>query len=108
VVPDADSEVRRITDRARFLGRPRSTRNPVAMEGGIALSGTVGSVLDPVFSLRQRIRVEPAASAVLALTTADPNGGPSNLPVSTPVAQYRSKSMIRQNAQRNASVVLLA
>jgi cyclic beta-1,2-glucan synthetase len=60
------------TDRARFLGRGRSTGNPAAMDSGVALSGTVGPVLDPVFSLRQRIRVEPGASTVLAFTTAAP------------------------------------
>jgi cyclic beta-1,2-glucan synthetase len=63
------------TDRARFLGRGRSTGNPAAMDGGVALSGTVGPVLDPVFSLRQRIRVEPGASTVLAFTTAAPEDG---------------------------------
>ena len=60
------------TDRARFLGRGRSAGDPAAMDGGAALSGTVGPVLDPVFSLRQRIRVQPGASAVLAFTTAAP------------------------------------
>jgi cyclic beta-1,2-glucan synthetase len=60
------------TDRARFLGRGRSTQNPAAMEPGVALSGTVGPVLDPVLSLRLRIRVEPRASTVLAFTTAAP------------------------------------
>ena len=32
----------------------------------------MGPVLDPVFSLRRRVRVEPGASAVLAFTTAAP------------------------------------
>jgi cyclic beta-1,2-glucan synthetase len=58
------------TDRARFLGRGRSTANPVVMDCGVALSGTAGPVLDPVFSLRQRIRVEPGMATVLAFTTA--------------------------------------
>ena len=58
------------TDRARFIGRGRSTANPAAMDCGVALSGTIGPVLDPVFSLRQRIRVEPGTAAVLAFTTA--------------------------------------
>ena len=60
------------TDRARFLGRGRSTGNPAALDSGMALSETVGPVLDPVFSLRQTIRVEPGASASLAFTTAAP------------------------------------
>lgn len=65
-------EIEYETDRARFLGRGRSTRNPAAIDDGRALSGTVGPVLDPVFSLRQKVRVEPRASAVLAFTTAAP------------------------------------
>jgi cyclic beta-1,2-glucan synthetase len=65
-------EVEYETDRSRFLGRGRSTKNPAAMDGDVALSRTVGPVLDPVFSLRQRIRVQPGASAVLAFTTAAP------------------------------------
>ena len=60
------------TDRARFLGRGRSTRNPAALDIGAVLSGTVGSVLDPVFSFGQRISVEPGASTALAFTTAAP------------------------------------
>jgi cellobiose phosphorylase len=69
---EAPGEVEYETDRARFLGRGRSAENPAAMDGGAALSGTVGPVLDPVFSLRQRIRVQPGASAVLAFTTSAP------------------------------------
>ena len=60
------------TDRARFLGRGRSVANPVALETTAPLSRTSGSVLDPIFSLRQRVRLAPRASAVVAFTTAVP------------------------------------
>ena len=56
------------TDRARFLGRGRDTDNPVALDGR-ALSGTTGIVLDPVLSLRQRIRLLPGASVRLCFAT---------------------------------------
>ena len=46
------------TDRARFLGRGRDTDGPAALDGR-ALSGTTGVVLDPIVSLRQRIRLVP-------------------------------------------------
>jgi cellobiose phosphorylase len=69
---EVPGEVEYETDRARFLGRGRSTRNPAVMDSDVALSRTVGPVLDPVFSLRQRIRVQPGASAILAFTTAAP------------------------------------
>ncbi|MGB9275227.1 MAG: hypothetical protein WCC08_08330, partial [Terrimicrobiaceae bacterium] len=58
------------TDRARFLGRGRSAARPAALDSGAVLSGTVGPVLDPILSLRRRIRVEPGTSAVLAFGTA--------------------------------------
>jgi cyclic beta-1,2-glucan synthetase len=57
------------TDRARFLGRGRSTRNPVALEHDGALSGTTGAVLDPIFALRSRVRLAPGQSASVAFTT---------------------------------------
>ena len=58
------------TDRARFLGRGRSPYDPAALDPDVTLSGTTGAVLDPVFSLRRRVRIEPGASAVVAFTTA--------------------------------------
>jgi len=57
------------TDRARFLGRGRSTRAPLALEADGPLSGTTGAVLDPVFALRTRLRLEPGQSASAAFTT---------------------------------------
>jgi cyclic beta-1,2-glucan synthetase len=58
------------TDRARFLGRGRTPADPAALEPGAVLSRTVGPVLDPVFSLRRRVRLEAGESAVVAFTTA--------------------------------------
>ena len=57
------------TDRARFVGRGRSTRDPVALEVDGALPGTTGAVLDPVFALRTRLRLEPRQAASVAFTT---------------------------------------
>ena len=45
------------TDRARFLGRGHHVRTAVSMIDGRPLSNTVGSVLDPVMSLRRTVRV---------------------------------------------------
>jgi cyclic beta-1,2-glucan synthetase len=56
------------TDRARFLGRGRDTDRPAALDGR-ALSGTTGVVLDPILSLRQRIRLVPGASVRLCFAT---------------------------------------
>lgn len=57
------------TDRARFIGRGRTTRDPLAMGTDGALSGTTGAVLDPIFSLRTRVRLARGQSASVAFTT---------------------------------------
>ncbi len=56
------------SDRARFLGRGRPTEDPIALDGR-ALSGTVGAVLDPVLSLRQRVRLPPGGFVRMAFAT---------------------------------------
>ncbi|HET9261209.1 MAG TPA: glucoamylase family protein [Acidimicrobiia bacterium] len=55
------------TDRARFLGRGNQIHRAAAAER--PLSNSVGRVLDPVFSLRRRVRIPPGASAHLDFTT---------------------------------------
>ena len=57
------------TDRARFIGRGRELSAALAMTGGGSLSGTVGTVLDPIFSLRRRMRIAPGATASVAFWT---------------------------------------
>jgi cyclic beta-1,2-glucan synthetase len=57
------------TDRARFLGRGREIRSPLAVMDGHRLSGTVGTVLDPVFALRYRIVVTAGTTARIAFWT---------------------------------------
>ena len=56
------------TDRMRFLGRGRGPDNPQAMDGR-ALSGTTGAVLDPILSLRTRLRLAPGGFARVSFTT---------------------------------------
>jgi cyclic beta-1,2-glucan synthetase len=53
------------TDRARFLGRGRDVRSAVSIVDARPLSDTAGTVLDPVVSLRRRLRVAPGATARL-------------------------------------------
>jgi cyclic beta-1,2-glucan synthetase len=60
--------IERETSRARFLGRGRSPEAPQALDGR-ALSGTTGAVLDPIFSLRTRLRLPPGGRARLSFAT---------------------------------------
>ena len=57
------------SDRARFIGRGRTVRSPAAVFDGHPLSNTVGPVLDPVLSLRVRVRLAPGATAHTVFST---------------------------------------
>jgi cyclic beta-1,2-glucan synthetase len=57
------------TDRSKFLGRAREVRNAISILDGRALSNTVGSVLDPIISLRRTVRIPPASTAHLNFST---------------------------------------
>jgi len=58
------------TDRMRFLGRGNTVKEPQSMERGRALTNTVGSVLDPVMSLRVTVQIDPGKTAVVSFVTA--------------------------------------
>lgn len=67
---DANAEMSEYeTDRARFVGRNRTAANPIALTDAAPLSGTTGAVLDPVFSVRCKIRVEPYSRQTVAVMT---------------------------------------
>ena len=66
---DSDGGLQFETDRARFVGRGRQIRTAIAAEDDRPLSGTAGTVLDPIFSLRRRMRLAPGATARVAFWT---------------------------------------
>ena len=51
------------------MGRDRELRSAIAVTGTCRLSGTVGTVLDPIFSLRRRVQVAPGATVRVAFWT---------------------------------------
>lgn len=57
------------SDRARFLGRGRTIMTASAVQDGGPLSNTTGTVLDPIFSLRQQVRIAPGGVARVAFWT---------------------------------------
>jgi cyclic beta-1,2-glucan synthetase len=65
----AGEEIQFETDRARFLGRGNSVRTPISLISGRPLSNTVGTVLDPIFSIRRRVRVPPGATVHVSFWT---------------------------------------
>jgi cyclic beta-1,2-glucan synthetase len=60
-----DREISYETDRQRFIGRGNTVADPLAMNAERSLSGSQGSVLDPVVAIRRRIILEPDASATV-------------------------------------------
>ncbi len=58
------------TDRMAFLGRGGTPAAPRAMMAGQLLGNTAGAVLDPIFSLRQKVRVAPGAKVQVSFVTA--------------------------------------
>ncbi len=75
-------------DRARFLGRGRSPEDPQALDGR-SLSGTTGALLDPIVSLRQRLRLGPGGFIRLAFAT---GMGPSREAAVALAQKYRDPS----------------
>src|SRR6185436_11307428 len=66
VVRGADSEgVSFETDRARFVGRGNGPDFPAALRDLAPLSGSQGSVLDPIVAIRHRITLEPEKSVTI-------------------------------------------
>jgi cyclic beta-1,2-glucan synthetase len=57
------------TDRMRFIGRSHSVKDPLAMTVPGALSGTQGSVLDPVAAIRHRISIEAGATVTIDMVS---------------------------------------
>lgn len=66
---DTVGEMQYETSRDTFIGRGRSLFNATALAEGQRLTGTVGSVLDPILALRYCLRVTPGSSARIAFWT---------------------------------------
>ncbi len=57
------------TDRMQFLGRGRGVSNPDAIVRDRPLSNTTGNVLDPIFSIRAKVKLLPGKSARISFVT---------------------------------------
>lgn len=89
------------TDRARFLGRGNQVHRAAAVDR--PLSNSVGRVLDPIFSLRRKVRIQPGATAHLDFTTVVARTRPEALDLidkfSDPAAFERSLTLAWTQAQ---------
>jgi cyclic beta-1,2-glucan synthetase len=87
------------SDRARFLGRHRTPRNPLALETD--LSNTTGATLDPVMALRRVITLRPRESLSLAVITL---AAPSRAAALTLAQRYQTWATIDRAFLRARSI----
>ncbi len=55
---ESEGEITYETSRVNFIGRNRDLKNPRSMDNDKALDNTIGTVLDPILSMRVRVRIE--------------------------------------------------
>ncbi len=82
------------TDRAAFIGRGRSLRQPL-----LAMRGTVGNVLDPLFALRTEVELAPGESRELGFVL---GLAPSRAAVATLLRGFRTSPAVRPTGRRAA------
>ncbi|MEX2163632.1 MAG: glucoamylase family protein [Sulfuricaulis sp.] len=69
-VHEADiGEISYETDRLQFIGRGNTAAAPQALNGTTALSGSQGSVLDPIVAIRCRITLDPDEAATIDIVS---------------------------------------
>ena len=57
------------TDRMQFIGRGRSVFHPIIIDREKPLNNSVGPVLDPIFSFRIKVKIEPEESIPISFVT---------------------------------------
>ena len=109
ILPCVEGETRR-RDRSSRPTAPASSaaaasvRTPIAVIDGRPLSNTVGTVLDPIFALRRRVRIPPGATVRVAFWTAGravarATCSTSPTSIATPTAFERAATLAWTQAQ---------
>jgi cyclic beta-1,2-glucan synthetase len=66
---ELSSPIQYETDRSKFIGRGHSAMDPISIIQTTPLSNTVGAVLDPIFSLRSCVFINPGETVKFVFTT---------------------------------------
>lgn len=83
----------RESDRAKFLGRGRTPKDPQALAGDGWLSGSEGATLDPIFSLGQELQIPPHGTAEVTFLTVAAESREQALAL---VRRYRSSTTVER------------
>ncbi|MCC7173696.1 MAG: cyclic beta 1-2 glucan synthetase [Bryobacterales bacterium] len=93
------------TDRMKFLGRGRSIVNPAAMDQP-ALSGTVGSVLDPIVAIRRLVLVKPEQRATIHIVSGAAGSREEAIRLAVKYCDSRLADRVFDMAWTHAQVIL--
>ena len=94
------------TDRARFIGRGRGPHAPAAMRDAAPLSGTSGSVLDPVAATRRVITLEPGQTALVDIVYGAADSRESCLALAHKMMDRRLADRVFELAWTHSQVIL--
>ncbi|MFC7418594.1 GH36-type glycosyl hydrolase domain-containing protein [Iodobacter arcticus] len=94
------------TDRLRFIGRTHTSANPQTMQQWSELSGTQGSVLDPIVAIRYRIKLAPGQSSTLSMITGGADHREAALGLINKYQDYYSADRVFDMAWTHSHVVL--
>lgn len=89
--PDRGEPTTFETDRSRFLGRGNTAANPAALQSKAGLSGTTGSVLDPIFSHRRVLHLSANESVTVTFALA---AGDSSEELESLVSQFATAQSV--------------
>ncbi len=88
---ESGGQVQYETDRAKFVGRGGTVQHPVALDH--KLSNSAGTTLDPIFSLRKQVTLEPGRRMQIAFVT---GVGGDRSTVASLMEKYQDFSVIQR------------
>lgn len=94
------------TSRINFIGRNRELKNPQALDNDKALNNTVGTVLDPIMSIRTRIRLEPNSKREIYYITGISDSKEQVLEICREYNDYKKLDIIFKNYSINTQLEL--
>jgi cellobiose phosphorylase len=99
-------EVSYETDRMKFIGRGNTTVNPQAMKNSGLLSGTQGSVLDPIVSIRYKLILDPDETITIGIVTGVAETREGCLDLTNKYQDRNNKDRVFELAWTHSQVVL--
>ncbi|MFS2223578.1 cyclic beta 1-2 glucan synthetase [Pantoea sp. B65] len=101
-----DRETSFETDRAKFIGRGRTTATPQALQRAGRLSNSAGAVLDPIIAIRQRVQLEPDVPLIIDVVYGVTESRTSSLALMEKYRDHHIADRVFELAWSHSQVVL--